>query len=104
MNRQVLALLLAAISSPGARQSFSHVSRTTPQAKSKPVTMLSYIDRTLLIEYQLIGRQNVPLVIAVDPGRMAEVVRAIEASGGKVSCREDDIGYIYVLAPYKAVE
>jgi hypothetical protein len=104
MNRQVLALLLAAISALGSRQSFSQVSRTTPQAKSKPVTMLSYIDRTLLIEYQLIGRQNVPLVIAVDPGRMAEVVRAIEASGGKVSSREDDIGYIYVLAPYKAVE
>jgi hypothetical protein len=54
------------------------------------------LDRTILIEYRVLGRSRVPILIAADPVRTAEVARAIENLGGEIVSRQDDIGYLYV--------
>lgn len=54
------------------------------------------LDRTILIEYRILGRSRVPILIAADPARTSQVVRAIESLDGEIISREDDIGYLYV--------
>lgn len=45
---------------------------------------LSYIDRSLLIEYEVIGRDRAALIVAAEPQRTEAVARAIEALGGQL--------------------
>jgi hypothetical protein len=54
------------------------------------------LDRTLLAEYRVLGRDRVPLVIAAQPSRTAEVARTLESLGGEIVSRLDEIGYLYV--------
>jgi hypothetical protein len=54
------------------------------------------LDRTLLSEYRVLGRDRVPLVIAAQPNRTAEVARTLESLGGEIVSRLDEIGYLYV--------
>ncbi|MDQ3094870.1 MAG: S8 family serine peptidase, partial [Actinomycetota bacterium] len=56
-------------------------------------------DRELLVEAQASGDRNVTLIVAAASGSSAKVQGAVEALGGTVRYREDDLGYLRVVVP-----
>jgi hypothetical protein len=74
-----------------------------PGLATKAATF-NVLSRTILTEYRILGRSRVPILIAADPVRTAEVVRAIELKGGEIVSRQDDIGYLYVRVKVDTAE
>jgi len=74
------------------------------EASSGKTVVFSPVDRSLLTEYRILGRDDVPLVVAAEPSRTAEVAKAIESAGGHVMSQRDDIGYLYVQVPLRKLE
>jgi len=56
-------------------------------------------DRELLVQAQVHGDRTATLIVAAAPGTSAKVQSAVEALGGKVRYREDDLGYLRVVVP-----
>jgi len=56
-------------------------------------------DRGLLVQAQIHGDRTATLIVAAAAGSSAKVQSAVEALGGKVRYREDDLGYLRVVVP-----
>ena len=56
-------------------------------------------DRELLAQAQAKGDLTTTLIVAVASGSSGKVQSAVEALGGKVRYREDDLGYLSVVIP-----
>ena len=56
-------------------------------------------DRELLVQAQVHGDRTATLIIAATAGSSAKVQSAVEALGGTVRYREDDLGYLRVVIP-----
>jgi hypothetical protein len=61
------------------------------------------LDRTIIVEYRILKREVVPVLIAADPPRTGVAAEAIERLGGQVVSRQDDIGYLYVRVKVEKV-
>nr|WP_203827857.1 S8 family serine peptidase [Actinoplanes palleronii] len=67
--------------------------------KDSPVAALGAHDAGLLAEAQAARRPNVTLIIATDQGRTADVAARVEALGGSVARRFDQVGYLLASVP-----
>ncbi len=56
-------------------------------------------DHELLIKARASGARTVTLIVAATSGSSAKVQSAVEALGGTVGYREDDLGYLRVVVP-----
>ncbi len=56
-------------------------------------------DRALLVEAQAHGDHTATLIVVAGAGSSAKVQSAVEALGGTVRYREDDLGYLRVVVP-----
>ena len=56
-------------------------------------------DRELLAQAQAKGDLTTTLIVAAAPGSSGTIQSAVEALGGKVRYREDDLGYLSVVIP-----
>ncbi len=61
------------------------------------------LDRTIILEYRILKRELIPVLIAADPPRTGVAVQAIQRLGGQIVSRQDDIGYLYVRVKVERV-
>lgn len=61
------------------------------------------LDRTLIVEYRVLGRERIPVVVAAQPTRTVEVAKRLQSEGGEVVSRYDNIGYVYVRFPLNKI-
>jgi subtilisin family serine protease len=100
---QVLCFALLLQAGASAQSVVSAPSRSVSVASNEKLS-LSPVDRSLLTEYRVLGREDIPLVFAVEPELTANVAHAIESAGGHLLSQQNDIGYLYAEVPLTSLQ
>jgi hypothetical protein len=53
------------------------------------------VDRTIIAEYRVLGRERIPIVFVAQPARTDALIKRLQTDGAEVVSHYDEIGYIY---------